>query len=29
LQMFGMTVKNLVNGEILSYKKLTAKVSES
>jgi len=29
LQMFGITVKNLVNGEILSYKKLTAKVSES
>lgn len=29
LQMFGMTVKNLVNGEILSYKKLTAKVSAS
>jgi transposase-like protein len=29
LQMFGMTVKNLVRGEVLSYKKLTAKVSES
>jgi transposase-like protein len=29
LQMFAGTVKNLVNGEILSYKKLTAKVSES
>jgi len=29
LQMFGMTVKNLVCGEVLSYKKLTAKVSES
>src|SRR5712664_536334 len=25
LQMFGMTVKNLVNGEVLSYKKLAAK----
>ncbi len=25
LQMFGMTVKNLVNGEVLSYKKLTTK----
>jgi transposase-like protein len=25
LQMFGMTVKNLVRGEVLSYKKLTAK----
>src|SRR6267142_3240826 len=24
LQMFGMTVKNLVNGEVLSYKRLTA-----
>jgi transposase-like protein len=29
LQMFGMTVKNLVRGDVLSYKKLTAKVSES
>jgi transposase-like protein len=29
LQMFGMTVKNLVRGEVLSYKKLTSKVSES
>jgi len=27
LQMFGMTVKNLVRGEVLPYKKLTAKVS--
>ena len=27
LQMFRMTVKNLVNGEVLPYKKLTAKVS--
>jgi len=25
LQMFGMAVKNLVQGEVLSYKKLTAK----
>ena len=25
LQMFGMTVKNLVNGEVLSYRKLTAR----
>jgi transposase-like protein len=27
LEMFGMTVKNLVRGEVLSYKKLTEKVS--
>jgi hypothetical protein len=27
LQMFGMTVKNLTRGEILPYKKLTAKLS--
>ena len=29
LEMFRMTVKNLVRGEVLPYKKLTAKVSES
>jgi transposase-like protein len=29
LEMFGMTVKNLVCGEVLPYKKLTAKVSGS
>jgi transposase-like protein len=29
LEMFRMTVKNLVEGEMLPYKKLTAKVSES
>jgi transposase-like protein len=29
LEMFGMTVKNLVRGEVLPYKKLTAKVSGS
>ena len=29
LQMFGMTVKNLVRGKALPYSKLTEKVSES
>jgi hypothetical protein len=28
LQMLGMTVKNLVRGKVLSYKKLTQQVSE-
>jgi len=27
LQVFGMTVKNLVRGEVLSYKNLTASTS--